>query len=42
MSQNNEEMLNVEQAVQLFIQLEGAQVDLSIAAFNVKKLHITL
>ena len=31
MSQNNEEMLNVEQAVQLFIQLEGAQTDLSIA-----------
>ena len=31
MSQNNEEMLNVEQAVQLFIQLEGAQADLSIA-----------
>ena len=24
-------LLNVEQAVQLFIQLEGAQVDLSIA-----------
>ena len=31
MSQNNEEMLNVEQAVRLFIQLEGAQADLSIA-----------
>ena len=29
MSQNNEEMLNVEQAVQLFIELEGAQADLS-------------
>ena len=31
MSQNTEEKLNVEQAVQLLIQLEGAQADLSIA-----------
>ena len=31
MSQNSEEMLNVEQAVQLFIQLEGVQAGLSIA-----------
>ena len=31
MSQNNEEMMNVEQAVQLLIQLEGAQADLSTA-----------
>ena len=30
MSQNNEEKLNVEQAVQLLIKLEGAQADLSI------------
>ena len=28
--QNNEKKLNVEQAVQLLIQLEGAQADLSI------------
>ena len=36
MSENNEEMLSVQQAVQLFIQLEGAQADLSTACIKCK------